>query len=127
MQCANPDEKQALDTRTIQSQLMVAALSCNLKPEYDAMIIKFNDELKNNAKHLKSYFGHTHPKNSDHEMNRFITFLANESSNVSLKVNSARFCNWARNIFSKTRSAGKLSEITGNLPLTNIHKIQACD
>lgn len=90
--CANTKEKQAIDLRTLQSQLMVSALSCGMQPEYNSFIEKFNPVLASAGGDLKSYFTRVYSGRGKKELNSFVTRLANDISQQSLSSSFERFC-----------------------------------
>lgn len=98
--CASPDEAEALRARVIQSDLMVAALSCGEHESYNRFVLKFGDELASRGKRLKAYFKRTFGARGERELNRFITRLANDSSSASIKDIEA-FCTSSRGQFAQ--------------------------
>ena len=129
MACAMKDEKSAFDTRAMQSQLMVAALSCGEHQKYNDFIKKFRDELIASGKGLKSYFARNYSRDADFQMNKFITFLANEASKKSLDSNSEKFCAESSNLFSKLKEINSKNrlEFASSENFSRLHKINSCD
>lgn len=64
----------AKHVRRLQSELMVAALGCGHRSQYNAFARSYRSDLKRNGKRLKSHF------QSEHALNRYVTALANEAS-----------------------------------------------
>lgn len=89
--CARENELTALHLRSLQSQLMVAALSCGKRNQYNAFINKYNDELAHSGKTLIGYFKRVYRYNSQNKLDSFITALANEASSRSIN-NREKFC-----------------------------------
>lgn len=89
----NPREQAALDVRYLQTELMVAALSCG-RPEfhqhYNVFVAKFGNSLKQHGTHLKSYFTRQYGNQATVQMDRYVTRLANEASLRSMQ--QASFC-----------------------------------
>jgi len=84
--CVSSAEKEALDIRVLQTELMVAALSCQQHQEYNQFISSFQPMLKDNGKTLKILFRKTHGAGSKRALNTFVTGLANKASMASMKA-----------------------------------------
>ncbi len=78
--CASPRDKLALEARVLQTELVVAALSCNERTRYNSFVTRFKDELKTRGGDLQSFFGRAHGKDATRRLNAFVTELANEAS-----------------------------------------------
>ena len=89
----NAREQAALDVRYLQTELMVAALSCG-RPEfhqhYNVFVTKFGNSLKQHGTILKSYFTRQYGSQGNNQMDRYVTRLANEASLRSMQ--QASFC-----------------------------------
>ncbi len=94
------NEKAALNVRHLQSELMVAALSCDLRPQYNAAIDRFQDEWVSHGQELKQLFRRTYAGGGERELNRFVTALANEASAESLSRGGG-YCRDARSLFTE--------------------------
>src|SRR3546814_4422954 len=64
----------------LQTELVVAALSCNERTRYNAFVNKFKGELGDRGKALKAFFNRAHGKDATRRLNAFVTELANEAS-----------------------------------------------
>lgn len=129
MACALRNEKQALDIRAMQSHLMVAALSCGERNNYNKFIKEHSGELIQNGGYLKKYFKRNYKDNAEGQMNKFITALANESSKKSLDTNSDKFCAEANQMFSRVRTAkvSRVSDFAADKKFTSLHKVIQCN
>lgn len=90
----SPAEQEAMSFRRLQSELMVAALSCNdarLRGHYNTFVERFRPALQQNARVLKSYFKRTHGAKGTRRLDDFMTALANEASLTSM--GDRNFCN----------------------------------
>lgn len=96
--CTNPSESAAVQLRILQSELMVAALSCQAKPKYNAFVTKFEPVLVQSGKTLVNMFRRDHPGRSSAELNRFITKLANGASAHSINFGN-NYCTAAYTLF----------------------------
>lgn len=129
MACASKDEKKAFDTRALQSHLMVAALSCDERQDYNVFIKKHSSELIKNGEYIKTYFKRNYERNADIQMNQFITALANASSKKSLDTNSDKFCAQAVRIFKQVSAVriNKISDFAARPDFANLHKVTECN
>lgn len=78
--CAAKSEAEALEARVVQTELMVAALSCNAAARYNAFVQKFRPELASAYKRLAPFFGRIYGGNAEKHVNDYVTRTANESS-----------------------------------------------
>lgn len=96
--CLTSDEKKAFSLRILQTNYMIAALSCNdMQDKYNLFIEKFGDAFIKNGKFFKNYFSRCYGYGSNKKMDFFITKTANDISLLSLE-NPRNFC--ARNFES---------------------------
>lgn len=79
---------------------MVAALSCNLRGDYNATVARFESELVDHGQALRNYFNQAHGKRGQRELDRFITALANEASSNSLTAGGG-YCGAAGVMFEE--------------------------
>jgi hypothetical protein len=84
MSCADRVERESLNVRQLQTQLMVAALSCNQRADYNAFITRFRPVLADHSDVMTGYFRRVFGKRSPHEINAYVTRLANEASALSI-------------------------------------------
>lgn len=96
-------ERAAINVRILQSEMMVAALSCNLRGQYNAMVGMFEGELVAHATTLKAMFRREHGSRGQRVLDDFITRLANDASMRSIKARG-RFCSSARQTFTRLLS-----------------------
>lgn len=87
--CVQGADETALQMRVVQTDLMVAALSCKMSANYNAFV-KGNQQILMGAHdQLKKYF--SNGRGGEKALNGFITRLANDSSKRSI-ANIAQFC-----------------------------------
>ncbi|TCS60956.1 hypothetical protein [Varunaivibrio sulfuroxidans] len=96
--CAAPRDQVALKTRVLQSNLMVAALTCGLRPRYNAFVTDFRSELVTQGHILRSFFRRSFGASGERRMNAFVTRLANEAS-LRRTRDTAGFCRRAETVF----------------------------
>ena len=93
MGALNAIEAEAFAFRRLQSELMVAALSCRDSrhhKHYNTFVKRFRPALKTNARVLKAYFNRLHGPMATRKLDDYITQLANEASLASM--GDANFC-----------------------------------
>jgi len=89
--CIPAAERTAFDVRALQSQLMVAALSCGRDADYNAFVRKFQRELQASYNGMQSHFRRTAGNAGQRELDNFITILANAHSQDGIRSGSF-FC-----------------------------------
>ncbi|MGB8273988.1 MAG: hypothetical protein WCF16_01820 [Alphaproteobacteria bacterium] len=126
--CALADEKIALDTRTLQSELIVAALSCNEKARYGAFVKKFEQVLVANGDSLRQYFRRAYGAAGETHMNRLVTVLANGASARSMGQNNSVYCANEAALFTQVLalSPQELPVFVARLTFADDHGITPC-
>lgn len=109
--CATEKEKLALDVRILQSDLMVAALTCGQKDQYNKFVTKFKPALIKNGKELQGYFNRVYGKKAAGQLNSFITQVANDSSTRSTQSKAVEYCATSSELFTKTLALKKASDL----------------
>jgi hypothetical protein len=108
--CAKQDERSALDTIALKSELMVTALTCHLKQRYDAFIHTYQPALAATEKDVNSYFKHAFGRRSTKEHDDYISNLANVQSDEGLKMGTA-FCQTYSAMFDEVESLHSSTEL----------------
>jgi hypothetical protein len=90
---ANAREQAAFDVRFLQTEFMVATLSCG-RPEferhYNLFVARFGAPLKRHGDVLKAHFAREYGKQGLNKLDSFATKLANEASLRSMQ--QVTFC-----------------------------------
>jgi len=125
--CAKPQERLALESRVLQSELMVAALNCGHAAEYNAFVRKFQPELARRGQGLRDYFARAHGRGGEQQMNRFVTVMANEASSRNV-ADHGLFCAQAGILFDQLRGLELrgFERFVATLPLADAHGIATC-
>ena len=125
--CAAPAEMTALQSRVLLSDLMVSALSCNEQPRYNAFVTKYKTDLGKQGAALQQYFHKAYGGAGRSQMNRFVTDLANNSSNYSLE-HIGLYCKETSKEFDEllTVNQASLSGYAATQPHANIHGVAPC-
>jgi aromatic ring hydroxylase len=109
--CAQPNEMQAIRIRALQTELMMAGLSCNGRKHYSHFVNNYKSELKQYANAMRSYFKRAYGNSGETKMNQFVTQLANESSTRSIKRGAEEFCDNAREWFDAVEEKDNLQNV----------------
>lgn len=106
--CADAEELEALRVRALQTELMVAALSCDSGPQYNQFIHDYSRDLKTHASGLRGYFERIYGPDGEMQMNRYITKLANDVSTRSGGNGKLNFCTEATTLSKEVLARQKL-------------------
>ena len=125
--CAEPHEQSALQTRVLQTEFMIAALSCPIRLEYNQFVERFRGELRVQGKALRGFFTRVHGNASERRLNRFVTRMANEASHRGATY-GATFCADAAARFNAVLAMrpSRLVTYAANQPSANAHGFEAC-
>lgn len=97
-------ERASLEMRLMQSELMVAALSCSAADRYNAFVTRYKNELTAHGKTMQDLFKRVHGGNAFSQINSFVTRIANEAS-LKMAQNS-HFCEEAGEMFQVLLQGG---------------------
>lgn len=125
--CAGSSELAALQSRVLLSDLMVSALSCNEQPRYNAFVTKYKSDLGKQGAMLQEFFRKAYGRAGRTHMNRFVTDLANNSSNYSLE-HIGLYCQETGKEFDEllTSQRASLTTYAASQPYANIHGVAPC-
>jgi hypothetical protein len=111
--CVNAKERTAVRVRVMQTELMVAALSCRAVPgrdftgQYNTFVQRHGERLVNHGQVLQSYFKSRYGADSRKQLDAFVTALANDASRRSM--NSPTFCDESVQLFQEVTSLDRNS------------------
>ncbi len=88
--CVQASERTAFEVRALQSQLMVAALSCNQDNAYNAFVRKFQRDLAGSYSAIQTHYRRS-GANGQRNLDQYITGLANAHSQDGIRQGS-QFC-----------------------------------
>ena len=125
--CVTQKEDISLQTRTLQTELMVAALSCNEAARYNAFVKAYRPQLMESHSDISNYFKRTSTGSAKKDTNAFMTHLANDASLRSSK-DKAAFCASAKKIFSQTLKPGgvNMARYVQKIDAAQNHGMKAC-
>jgi hypothetical protein len=126
--CVPASERAAFDVRALQSQLMVAALTCNRDADYNAFVRKFQRDLAGSYNTIQGHFRRTAGGGHQRALDGFITQLANEQSQDGIRQGS-QFCPNVTPLFQVALAqpnVASLAELTVDRNVLNPMSAPAC-
>ena len=125
--CASDRELTALNTRVLQTELMVAALSCNEKTRYNTFVNTYQSLLTSQGQTLQALFKRVHGGQSSTRLNAFITKLANDSSQ-QVRARADDYCVFAVELFDETMASSPRDwgRLAGKPWIVSRHGFQPC-
>ncbi len=118
--CLTAEEATAIKARMLQTELMVATLSCRRaishEADYNAFMDRHSAELRRYNQVIQQHFGRVGGGNPQRRYDSFTTALANDASNRSLA--SPNFCDETHKLFEmagsiqRGRLGAHMSEMT---------------
>jgi hypothetical protein len=133
--CLTDEERTAVHVRLLQTELMVAALSCrqtgpgrNLPAQYNAFMRKHREGLANSSRLVQRYFAARHGSDWESKHHAFVTALANDASRRAM--DSPAFCDEAPTVFRDAlkitpRNLGSWSSHRASSRPTNLDACEA--
>ena len=103
--CFSKAELEASHVRQLQTEFMVAALTCEMHPtvdltgKYNAFVQKYKKELGGNAKDLRGHFTRNYGSGNSKAFDAYMTTLANDASMRG--QNMAAYCEVTDQIIDK--------------------------
>ena len=91
------------EIRKIQTTLMVAALSCGQRENYNQFVVKFRPVLKQYGKVMKADFRKRYGASAKKKLNKYVTALANEASQRS-NADFNAFCTDAGRLYNSLKA-----------------------
>jgi hypothetical protein len=124
--CHHSLDEKSIYMRSLQTGLMVSALTCNDSPQYNEFIHRFQPVLARDAKQLQSYYNHQ--AGGAEELNSFVTHLANDESQRSLQMGSADYCANAAVLFQNVLALQpeQLEDFAATQPIIPDAPVHAC-
>jgi len=109
-------ETAAINARLLQTEMMVAALACDMRPSYNKAIRTFEKELVGHGKVLRAMFQRKHGAAAQQQLDKYITQLANDASARS-NYDRLSYCRTAVGMFDDVLSAssGGFDQMTKKL------------
>jgi hypothetical protein len=115
-------EKEAVAFRYLQTELMVAALSCGrqeYRAKYNTFVIRYRPALKRNGRALRAIFKRNYGSAGKRRLDDYVTRLANEASMRSMRRGD--FCTLAGNKLDAVLTASRSATQQGLLQRAQDH------
>jgi hypothetical protein len=112
----SPKEREAVSFRLLQTELMVAALSCgreDYRSQYNTFVLRFRPALRTNGRALRAIFKRTYGRRGKRRLDAYVTRLANEASVRSMQNDA--FCESAGRKFNAVLRARRTETARGLL------------
>lgn len=126
--CVQANERTAFELRALQSQLMVAAITCQRDGDYNAFVRKFQGDLGGAYNTIRTHFRRTAGAQGQRALDGYITTLANEQSQDGVRQGS-RFCQNITPLFQVAlaqTSASSLAEMSMERNVLNPYDAASC-
>lgn len=104
--CLTPVEKTAFEVRMLQTELMVATLTCrgvgnrDFSGQYATFVNRHRDGLKSQSTVFQGHFSRAYGSGGQTQLDRYVTSLANEYSRASM-TGAGAFCDQQGPLFER--------------------------
>lgn len=125
--CASENDLAALNARVLQTELMVAALSCDERERYNNFITAYRSVLTERSQALQGMFKRAYGGEGTDRLNSFVTRMANNSSQqVNDRGND--YCTYAGELFKEalTNRPSDLNLLTSKPWIEDRHGYRPC-
>ena len=125
--CASDQDLAALNARVLQTELMVAALSCGERQRYNDFVTTYQSVLTERGHSLQALFKRVHGAQGARRMDAFVTKMANDSSQ-QVRVKGAEYCAFAGDLFEEVLAAkpADLNKLTSKPWIVGRHGYTPC-
>lgn len=108
--CVPRSTQQALDVIGLRSTLMVSALACGMRPQYDAFMHRFQPHVLAAQHEMDAYFHRLHGRAGQRHEDTYVTGLANVQARAG-EIQGPHFCDSSRTLFNKVLALKTESEL----------------
>ncbi len=108
--CMVPSTQQALDVIGLKSTLMVSALTCDQRSDYDTFMNKFHAHILDEQHSVDAYFREEHGRLFHTYEDSYVTSLANVQSSAGIHEGS-EFCDQSKTLFDQVLALKSQSEL----------------
>lgn len=125
--CASDRDLAALNARVLQTELMVAALSCGERQRYNTFVTTYQSVLTDRGQALQALFRRAHGAQANTRLNAFITKLANDSSQ-QVRSKGDEYCVFAGELFDEAMATQPvdLNRLTDKAWIIGRHGFRPC-
>jgi len=110
-QCLRPAEQAAFDAAGLKTQLMITALTCDTREQYNAFVRRFRIDLQAQERTLLGYFMRRFGARGRQQHDDYITSLANSQSQAGLR-DGTLFCQRHAGMFAEVLALSKSADLT---------------
>ncbi len=89
--CTNENDQKTFEVVALKSELMVLAIDCDTRDNYNAFINRYRPDLLSAEKDFDAFFKRRYGARAQAEHDRYITQLANSQAGIGL-VQGTDFC-----------------------------------
>ena len=125
--CASEGDLAALNARVLQTELMVAALSCDERQRYNNFITSYQSVLNSRSQALQGMFKRAHGAQGMNRLNAFVTKMANDSSQ-QVREKGSDYCTYAGELFDEVLATNpsELNRVTSKPWIVGRHGYRPC-
>lgn len=125
--CTSERDIAALNTRVLQTELMVAALTCDERVRYNTFATTYQSILVQRSQTLQEMFRRNYGGQGMDRLNSFITKIANDSSKES-REKGDEYCTFAAELFDETlaTSPSEINRIANKPWIASRHGFRPC-
>ncbi|MBK8175915.1 MAG: hypothetical protein IPK66_11800 [Rhodospirillales bacterium] len=125
--CATDGDLAALNVRVLQTEMMVAALSCGERQRYNTFVTDYQTVLTQRGRALQTMFVKTHGNKAEPRLNAFITKLANDASK-DVRLRGDTYCEFAAELFDEVLAGGpaNLNKVASKPWIESRHGFHPC-
>jgi hypothetical protein len=120
--CVDARERDSMSVRALQTRLMVAALACNARDNYNEFVNRYRPHLAGHGRALRGYFERSFGRGAQRALDVYVTDLANRASQLS-NADRGAFCAHSADSLTALLAAAKhdgahvLAQMAGGLPV----------
>lgn len=125
--CASKRDMAALNSRVLQTELMVAALTCDQHADYNFFAKHFRQALMKHGTNLRAMFSRTYGGAANRRLDAFVTRLANDASQRTMQLRQG-YCAFAVKLFEEanTTPSGQFDQLLLKPWLRTRHGFPPC-
>ncbi len=127
--CVSPADETTLNARVLQTELMVAALSCNEQTRYNAFVTTFRGQIAAQSGSLRKFFARAYGGNGSRQLNAYVTRLANDASMRSADIGKQTYCASAGSLFAEAMATppDAFERLTRSAQIRGRHGFARCN
>lgn len=126
--CTSAVDQGAFDVAALKSELMLVALTCNERDDYNQFVQRFRTDLMKEERALNAWFGRAYGRHAQQQHDDYITNLANIESQTGLKRGTL-FCSDQAKLFQtvlQLRNIGQIVTFAANQRYPQPIELESC-